>query len=74
MCLCCRVSWRFARYHVTHYNDSRGCLPLCEHCWSRLPVASRLPYYSELMDRWERDGTGVYVPRAGVLAAVRAGL
>lgn len=61
----------------------KECFPLCEHCWSGLTVAERIPYYQALVDRWivaaraRRDYRAVYIHRRqdlpAILDAVRRG-
>lgn len=45
--------WVGVKAHATNYSISRGCLPLCEGCWSSLTPETRLPYYDALLELWE---------------------
>lgn len=58
-CLRCTRPWKFAKYHLTPYEDSRSCFPLCEGCWFRLGTPeARLPYYYELVAIWMDQSPG----------------
>lgn len=35
------------------YSEHEGCFPLCQQCWSELPVEGRLPYYKKLWISWD---------------------
>lgn len=50
----CGMPWARVEGHVTHYNNSSGCFPLCEGCWLVLghPEA-RIEYYATLIRYWE---------------------
>lgn len=39
--------------HVTKLGTNRGMYPLCEDCWSELSVEGRLPFYKQLLGRWD---------------------
>lgn len=55
-CHHCHTTWPFVESHATHYEDSRGCFPLCELCWTELGTPERrLPYYRQLWDEWIAD-------------------
>lgn len=53
----CRTSWRFVEGHSTNYTEHRGCFPLCEACWSELTPEQRLPFYRDLWQSWQADGS-----------------
>jgi hypothetical protein len=52
----CGITWKFVKGHSTNYTNSRGCFPLCEHCWELLTPEERLPYYKDLWDSWHGWG------------------
>lgn len=53
----CGRTWDTCKYHATPYtNNSAGCFPLCEDCWSELSIEERLPHYMRLVDSWEAFG------------------
>lgn len=52
-CLRCETPWLFVHYHLTPYGShGRGCLPLCEKCWTELTPAQRVPFYRDLIMSW----------------------
>jgi hypothetical protein len=76
-CRACGDSWWWAEPHTTWYRyhgdtslGERGCFPLCEACWSTLPVGARLLYYGRLADSWpsERQADDWPLIREAVLA------
>lgn len=53
-CQKCKLPWCYLDYHVTNYNQTRGCFPLCEYCWQSLTPEDRLPFYKDLLISWQR--------------------
>jgi hypothetical protein len=51
-CFACSTPWDCAPHHVTDYDESSGCFPLCEECWSEMTPGQRLPYYEAMVDEW----------------------
>ncbi len=73
-CYCCKMPWRFAQPHVTHFTDDRGCFPLCEFCWRILRVPrERLAYYRALFDAWPCDKPKMPETWTQIRTAVYAG-
>jgi hypothetical protein len=58
-CHRCLTSWDYVDGHVTTYQSGGGCFVLCEKCWRGLTPEERLPFYRQLFDEWERNGTDV---------------
>lgn len=58
-CYRCGRTWGIAKYHATQYDKRRGCLPLCEACWSALAPIARLRYYRRLWNEWGYRGREV---------------
>ena len=54
-CRRCLLPWLFTQGHDTMYVEGTGCFPLCEKCWLELPAESRLPFYRELYELWQRE-------------------
>jgi hypothetical protein len=55
-CLRCETPWVFVHWHTTEYGShGRGCLPLCEKCWTELTPEKRLPFYRELIELWHDE-------------------
>ena len=57
----CGMTWNWTKEHSTEYSVyrgfiSKGCFPLCEHCWNELTIEQRLPYYEELFVSWKQFG------------------
>lgn len=52
-CYRCWRPWACVRGHATMYSEHEGCFPLCQQCWSELPVEGRLPYYKKLWISWD---------------------
>ena len=48
----CGDTFNWKPWHETQEDGNRGCLPLCESCWSALTPETRLPYYRELFESW----------------------
>jgi hypothetical protein len=52
-CYRCGGTWDYTEDHITTYDESQGCFPLCETCWLGLGTPeARMPYYEALRDRW----------------------
>jgi|GEM_PF-6296787 len=54
-CGCCGYPWINESYHDTLYADHSACFALCEFCWSYYTPLERLPFYMQLVDRWEEQ-------------------
>ena len=55
-CSHCGMTWAWTTGHYTHYTKSNACFPLCEHCWQRLTIEERWPYYVDLWKHWKGYG------------------
>lgn len=59
-CLRCGRPWEKIKPHVTHYDETSGCFPLCEDCWTLLGCGeARIEYYGTLLNYWESLGSSV---------------
>lgn len=56
-CARCHTNWHYVEGHSTMVTDGRGCFPLCEHCWAELSPSQRVPYYRDLWDKWQSQGS-----------------
>ena len=51
----CNIPWKFVKNHVTFFEKNRGCFSLCESCWQELSIKERLPFYYDLINKWNED-------------------
>lgn len=73
----CKKTWDIVEGHLTQFDNSHSCFPLCEKCWSDLKTPeARLHYYRELVNNWKMSDS----PKdhaednwAGIKEAVLAG-
>ncbi len=54
-CSKCKTPWDLVKGHSTTYSETYACFPLCEKCWQELTPDTRMPYYMQLVDEWEKN-------------------
>lgn len=77
-CLRCGESWATAVPHITRFympgDASYGALPLCEPCWKVLAIPARLPFYMQMLKKWQKQAPGTLDCWPLLKKAVEAGL